>query len=73
MAKQCPNKCGEMIELKKPGLIPPTEDALDVLQDSMNRGVEGDKCFYVAIDRVCPVCGYVETRELTEEQFTNSK
>jgi len=68
---KCPNKCGELIELKKPALIPPTEDALDILQDSLNREAfkDADKSFYQAIDRICPTCGYYEVRDLTEQEF----
>jgi len=64
---ECPNKCGELIELEKPALVPPTEDALSYLE--MTKDVEGDKCFYQIIRRICPKCGYHEGAELTEEQF----
>ena len=55
----------EMIEFKTPLLVPPTEDAEEVLQEC----AEPNKKFYQAIIKACPVCGYFETVEITEKQF----
>lgn len=69
---KCPNdKTTELIEFPNPLMVPPTMEAEEVLNDTVEVGILKTNKFYQVIHRACPVCGYHETEEITEEEFAN--
>ena len=70
---KCPNNCGDLIELEKPALVAPTEDAVDLMEQSPlfidDPEPKKERRLYIAIYRVCPKCGFHEESAITEQEF----
>ena len=64
--RKCPNHCGDMIVIKKPSFVPPTEDAMEAITSNWS---DEDREIYTFIDVICPECGYYECRTMSERTF----
>ena len=62
---ECPNKCGELAEVKGTSMIIVDEELLHYVQDTKRNNVT--VCSLVK--RICLECGYIEVIELTLPSF----
>ena len=62
----CPNKCGELVEIKKPSMIVCDWNEWTLLDEA---ALKENATFCHLIERICPKCGYADVRSLTSAQF----
>lgn len=66
---QCPNNCGELVEIQKPCFVPPTDDVMGFIGDEEHEDLQ----IYQEIHRVCPKCGFYEATTLSQKQFEEKR
>ena len=71
--KKCENGCGDMIKIEKPATIFIDLEIMAYVSDYNRVKVAEEIVFCTKILRICPKCGYVETFNLTENQWNKEQ